>query len=399
MSKITNKSLSFFIGFVLSFIFVLTIAACGSNNAPASNIRIGVALAQTSNIALLGQESVEGAKIAQQYFQAQDGINGTPINLIFQDAGGDEAGAINAFQTLITKDQVVGIVGPSSSQQAFSADPIADRAKVPVIGASNTAKGVPEIGQYISRVSAPISQVAPTAIKAALKLNPKIQKVSVLYAQNDAFTTSETKIFQQAVKDEKLNLVTVQRFQTTDTDFQTQATNVINSSPDLVIISGLASDGGNLIRQIRELGYKGLIIGGNGLNTSNIFSVCKALCDGVMIAQAYSPSYQSEINRNFLTMYMSQYKKEPPQFSAQAFAAVQVFVEALRILDRTRKVTQIPLQELRIALNQQILIGKYQTPLGEIAFTAEGEVIQKNFYVAQIKMEDSDRGKFIFLAE
>jgi branched-chain amino acid transport system substrate-binding protein len=399
MPKITNKSLSLFIGFVLSFIFVLTLAACGSTSSPASNIRIGVALAQTSNIALLGQESVEGAKIAQQYFQAQNGINGTPINLIFQDAGGDEAGAINAFQTLITKDQVVGIVGPSSSQQAFSADPIADRAKVSVIGASNTAKGVPEIGEYISRVSAPISQVAPTAIKAALKLNAKIQKVSVLYAQNDAFTTSETKIFQQAVKDEKLNLVTVQRFQTTDTDFQTQATNVINSSPDLVIISGLAADGGNLIRQIRELGYKGLIIGGNGLNTSNIFSVCKALCDGVLIAQAYSPSDKSDVNRNFRTMYMSQYKKEPPQFSAQAFTAVQVFVEALRTLDRTRKITQIPLQEIRIALNQQILSGKYLTPLGEIAFTSEGEVIQKNFYVAQIKMEDSDRGKFIFLAE
>ncbi|MHC5831375.1 MAG: ABC transporter substrate-binding protein, partial [Nostoc sp.] len=105
----------------------------------------------------------------------------------------------------------------------------------------------------------------------------QLKKVAVFYAQNDAFSKSETEIFQQTVKDQGLELVTVQKFQTSDTDFQSQATNAINLKPDLVIISGLAADGGNLVRQLRELGYKGLIVGGNGLNTSNILPVCKAL--------------------------------------------------------------------------------------------------------------------------
>lgn len=371
-----------------------------SNTTPSSTtaIPIGVAFSQTSNYALLGQESVIGAKIAEKYFNERGGINGTPIKLVFQDTGGDEAGAINAFQTLINQDQVVGIVGPSASQQAFSANPIAERAKIPVIGASNTAKGIPEIGDYIARVSAPVSQVAPNAIKAALKLNPKIKKVAVFYAQNDAFTTSETVIFQEAVKKQGLNLVTVQTFQTTDTDFQAQAGNAINFQPDLVIISGLAADGGNLVRQLRELGYKGLIIGGNGLNTSNIFSVCKQLCDGIIIAQAYSPDVPGEINAIFRDTYVKQNQKEPPQFSAQAFAAVQVFVEALQALDKKTKLNTLSLPELRTKLNEQLLSGKYNTPLGEIAFTPEGEVIQSQFYIAQIQMNaDGTNGKFTFI--
>jgi len=142
----------------------------------ATALPIGAAFSQTSNYALLAQESVAGVKIAEKYFNDRGGVNGTPIKMVFQDTGGDEAGAINAFQTLINQDRVVGIVGPSASQQAFSANPIAERAKVPVIGASNTAKGIPEIGEYIARVSAPISLVAPNAVKAALKLNPKIKK-------------------------------------------------------------------------------------------------------------------------------------------------------------------------------------------------------------------------------
>ncbi|MBE9037570.1 ABC transporter substrate-binding protein [aff. Roholtiella sp. LEGE 12411] len=363
-----------------------------------SVVPIGVAVAQTSNVALLGQEQVAGAKIAEKYFNDKGGINGTPIKLVFQDTSGDEAGAINAFQTLINKDKVIGIVGPTLSQQAFSADPVAERAKVPVIGPSNTAKNIPEIGDYIARVSAPVSIVAPNSVKAALKQNPNIKQVAVFYAQNDAFSKSETEIFQQTVKDQKLELVTVQKFQTSDTDFQSQATNAINLKPDLIIISGLAADGGNLVRQLRELGYTGSIVGGNGLNTSNILPVCKALCDGVLIAQAYSPEHPGAINATFRKAYVDQYKKEPPQFSAQAFAAVQVYVEALKAVDKKSKLSKLPLPQLRRELNKQILSGKYNTPLGEISFTPIGEVVQKDFYVAQIKLDqDKIQGRFTFL--
>lgn len=388
----------------------LLLAACGNANTSTTttnnsstkgvsgSIPIGIAVSQTSNVALLGQEEVAGAKIAEKYFNARGGVNGTPIKLVFQDAGGDENSAINAFQTLINKDKVVGIVGPTLSQQAFSADPIADRAQVPVIGPSNTAKGIPEIGDYVARVSAPVSVVAPNAVKAAIKKNPRLKKVAVFYAQNDAFSKSETEIFQKIVRDLGLNLITVQKFQTTDTDFQAQATNALNLKPDLIIISGLAADGGNLVRQLRELGYKGIIIGGNGLNTSNVFKVCKALCDGVMIAQAYSPEHPGEINRSFRQAYLQQYKTEPPQFSAQTFTAVQVFVEALKSLDRKTKINTLPLKQLRTQLNKELLAGKYDTPLGEIAFTPEGEVIQKEFYVAEIKMQpNGNDGKFAFL--
>lgn len=360
-------------------------------------IPIGVAVAQTSNTALLGQEQVIGARLAEKFINGRGGIGGTPIKLIFQDAAGDENSAINAFQNLITKSAVVGIVGPTLSQQAFAADPIAERAKVPVLGPSNTAKGIPQIGQFIARVSAPVAVVAPNAVRQALKLDPKIKKVAVLYAQNDAFSTSETGTFQETAKAQGLTVATVQKFQTTDTDFTTQVTAVLNENVDLVIVSGLAADGGNLVKQLRQLGYKGLIIGGNGLNTSNMFPVCQKYCDGVIIAQAYSPAQPSAANQLFVKEYRAQYKKDPPQFAAQAYAGVQVMTDALRAIDRRKKLSQWDLGALRLELNKQILAGKYNTPLGELRFDKDGEIIQKDFYVAQIKMKDAKNGSFVYL--
>lgn len=387
------------------FSFILVVA-CQNNpsgdsaSSPAFEdaIPIGVAVAQTSNVSLLGQEQVIGAKLAQEYFNDQGGVDGTPIEVVLQDVAGDEQGAINAFNTLINQDKVVGIVGPTLSQQAFAADPVADRAGVPVLGPSNTAQGIPQIGEYVARVSAPVAVVAPNAVDAALAKKPGIEKVAVFYAQNDAFSKSETETFQQTVKDKGLDLVTVQKFQTTDTDFQTQATAAMNLDPDLVIISGLAADGGNLVKQLRELGYEGLIIGGNGLNTSNVFPVCQAQCDGVLIAQAYSPELESELNQVFREAYRAQNQQDPPQFTAQAFTGVQVFVEALQRLNEESPLGDMSLSELRTQLMEEILAGTYDTVLGKISFTPEGELVQEEFYVAEIEMnEGGEQGRFAFL--
>lgn len=402
---------------VLALLVVTTfaVAACGGSSTTTSPttagggattgkgvsgdpVVIGVAVAQTSNTALLGQEQVIGAQIAEKFFNERGGVNGRPVKVALQDTAGDEQGAINAFQNLINKERVVGIVGPTLSQQAFAADPIANSAKVPVIGPSNTAKGIPQIGEFVTRVSAPVAVVAPNAVKAALKIEPKIKKVAVFFAQNDAFSTSETGTFQETAKQLNLDVVTVQKFQTTDSDFQSQVTAALGANADLAIVSGLAADGGNLVKQLRELGFKGPIIGGNGLNTANIFPVCKAQCDGILIAQAYSPEVSSEVNDAFKKAYTDAQKKDPPQFSAQAFTGVQVFVDALKSLDTKSKLSTLSLEDLRVKLMKEVLGATYKTPLGEISFAPDRELVQKDFFVAQIKMNpDGATGKFIFL--
>ncbi|WP_024546116.1 ABC transporter substrate-binding protein [Picosynechococcus sp. NKBG15041c] len=388
----------------IAFLTAVLVIACNAPNPSDSQgnlteeIPLGLAVAQTSNVALFGQEQILGGQIAEAYFNDNGGVNGKPIKIITQDVAADEQGAINAFNTLINQNQVVGIVGPTLSQQAFAANPIAERAQVPVLGPSNTAEGIPQIGEFTGRVSAPVSVVAPNALAYALTLNPDLQRVAVLYAQNDAYSNSETEIFQAAARDLNLEIVTVQRFQTTDTDFQAQATAAINAQPDLVIISGLAADAGNLVKQLRELGYGGLIVGGNGLNTSNIFPVCQAQCDGVLVAQAYSADLDNDINRAFREAYFEKNQKDPPQFSAQAFTAIQVFVEALRSLDAKTPLDTLSLADLRRQLRDEIFAGTYTTPLGDISFTAEGDIIQQQFFVAQIEMDESgQQGRFAFI--
>ncbi len=71
---------------------------------------------------------------------------------------------------------------------------------------------------------------------------------------------------------------------------------------------------------------------------------------------------------------------------------------ALAALDKTSPIANMELAALRTELNKQILAGTYDTPLGKLSFTPEGEINQEQFYVAQIKMEaDGSSGQFVFV--
>ena len=74
-------------------------------------------------------------------------------------------GAIAAFEKLIKKDKVIAILGPTLSNSAKAADPIAQESKVVVLATSNTVAGVVEIGNFIFRDSLPESAVQPNTVK------------------------------------------------------------------------------------------------------------------------------------------------------------------------------------------------------------------------------------------
>ena len=383
--------------------FGLLLAGCGSDPGSqtvdvTSGVPVGAVLALTGNANVYGQDQKIGLELALQHRNGAGGINGRPLKLALEDSGSDEPGANAAFTLQINRG-VLALIGPTLSQQAFSADPIAQRRGVPVVAPSNTATGIPEIGFFISRVSAQSSVIAPLAIDRALAIQPGLKRAAVFYAQDDAYSTAETTIFQKALKDKGLDPVTVQRTQLNDQDFQNQISAALREKPDLIVLSLQAVDGGNLIRQLRELGYKGLIVAGNGMNTPNIYPICQKYCDGLLIAQAYSPELDTPANTTFRQAFQAAKGGAiPPQLTAQAYTALQVIGDAMVRLDKRQPLAGAPLAATRKTLMEEILAGTYATPLGEIRFTPEGEVIQSQFFVAQVRMDPGGRsGRFALL--
>jgi branched-chain amino acid transport system substrate-binding protein len=366
-------------------------------------VPVGAVLALSGNANVYGQDQRLGLQLALAHLNKTGGIGGTPLRLAIEDSGSDDPGANNAMTLQINRG-MLAVIGPTLSQQAFAADPIAQRRGMPVVAPSNTATGIPQIGHFISRVSAQSSVIAPLSIAKALRLQPSIRRAAVFYAQDDAYSTAETTIFQKALNAKGLKPVTVQRTQLADNDFQNQISATLALKPDLIVLSLQAVDGGNLVRQLRELGYRGTIVVGNGMNTPNIYPICQKYCDGLLIAQAYSPELNTPANRAFVSAFAANQVRSgrgptiPPQLTAQAYTALQVVGEALQRLNAERPLNTLTVAQARRALMDAILAGTYQTPLGDIRFTPDGEVVQNNFFVAQVRMNPDGRsGRFALL--
>ncbi len=381
------------------------LAFLGRSNDPAAQrlnpeapLRLGAALALTGNANLYGQDQRMGIGLAKGWLQAQP--HPRRVELQLEDGASDEPSAIAAFNLLIRRG-VIALIGPTLSQQAFAADPIAQRQGVPVVAPSNTAQGIPQIGSFISRVSAQSSVIAPLSIDEALRREPTIRRVAVFFAQDDAYSTAETAIFQKVLAARGLKPVSIQRTQLADNDFQNPITAALQQRPQLVVISAQAVDGGNLIRQLRELGYRGQIVVGNGLNTPNIYPICQRWCGGVLIAQAYSPELSTPVNLAFRRLFAEANQgRTPGQIAAQAWTAYQVVFEAIQRVQMRGGFEGLTLGEARQQLMKELLSGRYDTPLGPIRFRPDGEVVQGRFYVAEVRMDASGRnGRFTLVRE
>jgi branched-chain amino acid transport system substrate-binding protein len=391
------------LGLVIGVLALLGRSADGAHQPLAgagtrSALPIGAVLALTGNANVYGQDQRLGLELAQAW--ARTRAVHRPLAVELEDGGSDEASATAAFNLLIRRG-VLALVGPTLSQQAFAADPIAERRGVPVVAPSNTATGIPQIGFFISRVSAQSSVIAPLSLAEAVRRDQGLKRVAVFYAQDDAYSTAETAIFQRALAAMGMHPVTVQRTQLGDNDFQNPIAAALQQRPELIVISAQAVDGGNLVRQLRELGYRGQIVVGNGMNTPNIYPICQQWCDGMLIAQAYSPELDTPTNKAFLQLFAErQGGGLPPQLTAQAFTAYQVLFEASQRLQARGALEGLTLAEARLALMKELLAGRYDTPLGPIRFRPDGEVIQQRFYVAQVKMDGTGRqGRFALVRD
>lgn len=154
-------------------------------------IRIGLALGMTGDMTVYGEPMRGGFWLAFRQINERGQVKVDPI---LADTTGSRDGAINVFQRFIQRDQVAVILGPVLSSQAFGADPLAVQAGVPVVGVSNPAKGIPEIGPTVFRVAAPEAAQIPKSIAVAKKVL-KLERVVVLYDNADELTVAGYQTF------------------------------------------------------------------------------------------------------------------------------------------------------------------------------------------------------------
>jgi branched-chain amino acid transport system substrate-binding protein len=288
-------------------------------------VPVGAALSLTGAAASYGEVQRQGLELAAAELNEKGGVT---YDLQVEDDATDPRQGITIFEQFVNDDVSV-IIGPTLSNTAKQTDPVAQEGETPVLGVSNTAAGITEIGDYIFRNSLTEDQVIPQAIAGA-KEELGLEKVVVLYSNDDAFTESGYQAFKTALEENGIEIADTLTFSKADTDFRAVLTQAKEANPDALVMSALIEAAVPLVTQARELGIDVPIIGGNGFNSPVLIRDAGEAAEGVIVGAAWNSASDNPLNADFISAYTEEYGQAPDQFAAQAYTGLKLIDEAVR---------------------------------------------------------------------
>ncbi|WP_019143123.1 ABC transporter substrate-binding protein [Noviherbaspirillum massiliense] len=184
--------------FALLALSPFIIAASGAASA-AEPIAIGVSIAQSPPGSVVqGTQVKDGIEIVKDMINAQGGVLGRQIKLVYEDNQGIPEKGRAATEKLIAKDKVVAVTGGHQSSVCLAEMEVAHRAHVPYINTNCWSddirkKGYPEVfnpSNYNTRVSTAMAEtIAAMGVKRV-----------VAFAENTDYGIGQAKLMAELIK-------------------------------------------------------------------------------------------------------------------------------------------------------------------------------------------------------
>lgn len=356
----------------------LLVAGCGGDDDEkweGKEFALGSIFSTSGDGSAFGPQQVNGAQLAVDEINADGGIEGADVTLTQFDDQSDPATSADKMRALIEQDEVMAVLGPTFSNSAAEADPVANQAKTPVLAVSNTGPGI--VGDcdypcdYIFRDSLGEATAIPANVDNIV-FRKGTKTALVIYPDGDDFGKTSAETATKAFRSKGVRV-------TTTGLLDDAASALTKPAPGAVMITASSGEtAADLIKDLRSGGYKGPILGGNAFNSPVVSKAAGKPGKGAQSAAAWYIGNNSEENREFIEDYYRKYDENPDQFAAQAYTGVKLIAEAAEDADLTFSDVAADRKALKTALEKV----DEETPLGEFRFTPDHDVIQPIWIVA-----------------
>lgn len=348
----------------------------GDGSGKGKTIQLAAVFSLTGAGGVYGPQQRNGVQLAVDLINANGGINGATVSIEVVDDASDKAQAAQQTQRMIQEKNALAIIGPTLSNSAVAAHPIAASAKVPMLAVSNTGLGIvgPQCtycNGWIFRDSLGEASAFPANIKAyADAKHPKT--AALLYPNDDKFSVDGATIVKDAAPSSGITLADPIEFTKAETDLSPYVTKAVQGKPHVIFITSLGGIAAKVMSEARKQGFTGQFLGGNGFNTAAVSKQAGADGKGAQSAAAWYIGNDFEANAAFVKAYKAKFSADPDQFAAQAFTGMEILADAM-----TRaKLGFADAGKDRQAIRDAMESTTIETPLGPFQFTSEHDVRQ-----------------------
>jgi branched-chain amino acid transport system substrate-binding protein len=352
----------------LSLTILFSLAGCGSQEP----ILIGLSVELTGRQADVGINVRDAALMAVDEVNAQGGVSGRPLELVVRDDQGHAEVARQVDAELVNLG-AVAIIGHYTSAQTEAVLDQMNAAQVVLLSPSASSSIFSGKADYFFRL-------IPDTYFAGIQLGEHIAQThgaSTLVGVYDENNLSFSGAFWDAVKvgfTAAGGATKSVPFNSTAADLQQLAARIKAEQPEAVVIVASAVDTAVLAQYLRQLGVAAPLFTSPWAQTSQLVEKGGQAVEGLEISGFYNSNSTRPEHLKFVRAFEERFGRAPQLGTSQAYEAVMVLAEALRITGGSRRGLPEALHALR----------DFPGILGPITFDPYGDV-SRDVYIMRVE--------------
>jgi branched-chain amino acid transport system substrate-binding protein len=365
-------------GLASGLVLGLAVALSGAAQA---QVKFAVAGPLTGSNAAFGAQLKNGFDQAVADINAAGGILGQKIASSTGDDVGDPKQGVS-IANKFSAEGVKFVIGHFNSGVTMPSSEVYQENGILSITPASTNPKVTERGMWnVFRTCGRDDQQGAVAGDYIIK-NFKGKKVAVVhdkttYGQGLADETRKT-MNKGGVKE-----VLYEGINIGDKDFSALVSKIKAAGADLVYWGGLHTEGGLLVRQMRDQGVKAPLMGADGITSDEFAAIGGPGVEGTLMTFAPDPRKRAEA-KAVIEKFRAK-KFEPEAYTLYSYAAVEVIkqaAEAAKSLDPKKVAAQIKSGQ------------KFKTVIGELSYDKKGDITRPD-YVMYVWKKGAD-GKITY---
>jgi branched-chain amino acid transport system substrate-binding protein len=363
----------------LSVALSIAIASAGTATA---QVKFGVGGPITGPSAATGAQMKNGVDQAATDINAAGGILGQKISVSYGDDVSDPKQGVSVANKFAA-DGVKFVIGHYNSGVTIPSSEVYQENGVLQITPASTNPTVTERKMWnIFRVCGRDDQQGQVAGEYIVK-HFKGKKIAIVhdkttYGKGLADETRKT-MAKAGMKD-----VLYEGVNTGEKDYSALVSKIKQSGADLIYWGGLYTEGGLIVRQMRDQGVKAPLMGGDGITSDEFASIGGPGVEGTLMT--YGPDPRNKPDAKKVVEEFRAKKFEPEAYTLYSYAGVQIIkqaAEAAKSLD-PKKVAE------KMHSGMQ-----FKTVLGDIAYDKKGDITKLDYVMYIWKKDPSGKITYV----
>ncbi|MGN7471475.1 branched-chain amino acid ABC transporter substrate-binding protein [Brevibacillus sp. SAFN-007a] len=355
-------------------------------------IKIATQTPLSGNQSSLGDAIKTGAEYALNLRKEEFKKLGFDVQLFPQDDQADPKIGVSNAEMLISNPDVYAVVGHLNSGVAIPSSVKYEEGNLVMVSPANTAVKLTEEGKKtVHRICARDDAQGPKA--AMYAKNTLGVKTAFIIHDKTAYGQGLSDQVKMQFEKDGVQLLGYEGITQGEKDYSAVLNQVTAKNPDIIFFGGLYPEGGILVKQAREKGYKGYFMGGDGLDSSDMIKIAGDAVEGVVFTSVAGDVTQTEEGKKWAEEYKKVTNKPLETYSVYGFDSMNVILNGVMEAIKANGGKKPTREQVLEAVHKT---KDFQGQFTKVTFDEKGDNINADVFIYKY---DKDKSTFVGKAE